>query len=97
MAFAPVETALLETLPTDTDWQMRLWCAKEAVGKAIGHGLVGRPKGVQAQSVDVEKGTVTVGFSAEIAAQLHLDPAFTLTANPAPEDTFIVATAVNLG
>lgn len=97
MAFAPVETALLETLPTDTDWQMRLWCAKEAVGKAIGHGLVGRPKGVQAQSVDVEKGTVTVGFSAEIAAQLHLDPAFTLTANTAQEDTFIVATAVNLG
>lgn len=97
MAFTPAELALIETLPTDTDWQMRLWCAKEAVGKALGHGLAGRPKGVRVQDVDVAQGIVTVGFSAEVAAQIRQEPTFTLAACTAQTESLIVATAVNLG
>lgn len=97
MAFTPAELALLEALPTDTDWQMRLWCAKEAVGKALGHGLAGRPKGVRVQAVDSSQGIVTVGFSAEVATQIQRDPGFTLAAYTAQVESLIVATAVNLG
>jgi hypothetical protein len=49
------------------------------------------------QDVDVAQGMVTVGFSAEVAAQIRQEPSFTLTAHTAQVDTLIVATAINLG
>jgi phosphopantetheinyl transferase len=43
--FASTETALLNDISEleRTDWLLRLWCAKEAAGKAIGLGLMGNP------------------------------------------------------
>ena len=43
--FAPAETALLEAYPAAerAGWLLWLWCAKEAVGKALGVGLMGDP------------------------------------------------------
>jgi phosphopantetheinyl transferase len=43
--FASTETSLLEECPAPErhDWLLRLWCAKEAVGKALGVGLMGDP------------------------------------------------------
>jgi phosphopantetheinyl transferase len=40
-AFAPEERRLLEQLPPDAEpeWLVRLWCAREAAGKALGSGL----------------------------------------------------------
>jgi phosphopantetheinyl transferase len=44
----PEELRLLEELaaaaPSDGAWPTRLWCAKEAAGKALGTGLAGRPR-----------------------------------------------------
>jgi phosphopantetheinyl transferase len=44
-AFAAFETALLKSraAPDRAHWLLRLWCAKEAVGKALGLGLMGNP------------------------------------------------------
>lgn len=41
IAFGPDERSLLATLPPDLcqEWALRMWCAKEAVGKALGRGL----------------------------------------------------------
>lgn len=41
VAFDPQERALLTALSPDLrqQWALRMWCAKEAVGKALGHGL----------------------------------------------------------
>jgi phosphopantetheinyl transferase/acyl carrier protein len=41
IAFHPDERSLLETLPWDLreEWALRMWCAKEAAGKALGRGL----------------------------------------------------------
>ena len=41
IAFSPDERGLLEALPADVrrEWALRMWCAKEAVGKALGRGL----------------------------------------------------------
>jgi acyl transferase domain-containing protein/phosphopantetheinyl transferase len=42
LAFAPDERQLVSTLDADArrEWQLRMWCAKEAAGKAIGRGLL---------------------------------------------------------
>jgi len=41
IAFSPDECSLLAALPADLrqEWAVRMWCAKEAVGKALGRGL----------------------------------------------------------
>jgi phosphopantetheine--protein transferase-like protein len=41
IAFSPDERSLLSALPGDMrdEWALRMWCAKEAVGKAVGRGL----------------------------------------------------------
>jgi len=41
IAFSPDERRLLAALPRDLrqEWALRMWCAKEAVGKALGRGL----------------------------------------------------------
>jgi len=41
IAFSPDERARLATLPWNLrqEWALRMWCAKEAVGKALGRGL----------------------------------------------------------
>ncbi len=41
IAFHPDERRLLADLPSDLrqEWALRMWCAKEAVGKALGRGL----------------------------------------------------------
>jgi len=41
IAFSPDERSLLTALPPDLrqEWALRMWCAKEAVGKALGRGL----------------------------------------------------------
>jgi len=41
IAFSPDELGLLAALPRDLrqEWALRMWCAKEAVGKALGRGL----------------------------------------------------------
>ena len=41
IAFHPDERSLLSALPSDLsqEWALRMWCAKEAVGKALGRGL----------------------------------------------------------
>ena len=41
IAFSPDKRSLLAALPQDLhrEWALRMWCAKEAVGKALGRGL----------------------------------------------------------
>ena len=60
--FAATETALLDDcpLPERHDWLLRLWCAKEAVGKALGVGLRGDPLTLVVRQVDRARGTVEV-------------------------------------
>jgi phosphopantetheinyl transferase len=59
-AFGQQECALLEKLPSaePSEWLLRLWCAKEAAGKALGTGLGGSPRNFVAHKVDPVGGTV---------------------------------------
>lgn len=76
--FSTSETALLEGWPAPerADWLLRLWCAKEAVGKARGVGLMGNPLNHIVRRVDRTEGTVEVEtLTREDPAASPLDPA----------------------
>jgi acyl transferase domain-containing protein/phosphopantetheinyl transferase len=58
-SFAPEEQALIsgpEAL--GEEWLLRLWCAKEAIAKALGRGLMGRLRDFVAVDVDRRSGRV---------------------------------------
>jgi acyl transferase domain-containing protein/phosphopantetheinyl transferase len=71
VAFSDEERKWLGEIPHEQreEWSLRLWCAKEAVAKALGHGLTHGVQSVRMKSADVESGTVlaelTGGFAAE--------------------------------
>ncbi len=53
----PDEEALLPSFDereNDPTWPMRLWCAKETVGKAVGTGLAGTPRNFQLAQAEVD-------------------------------------------
>ena len=52
IAFTPAELALLPE--RNDEWLTRLWCAKEAAGKARGTGLEGAPQKLELTRVDGE-------------------------------------------
>ena len=60
--FASTEIALLKNCPEEerNDWLLRLWCAKESVGKVLGIGLMGDPLNYLVRRVDHAKGVVEV-------------------------------------
>jgi malonyl CoA-acyl carrier protein transacylase/phosphopantetheinyl transferase len=62
VAFTPAEQGLLDALDNDArkEWALRLWCAKEAVGKALGTGLAQGPRGIVVRSIDPASGSATV-------------------------------------
>jgi phosphopantetheine--protein transferase-like protein len=60
--FCPAEISLLEECPEPDrpHWLLRLWCAKEAVSKALGVGLKGNPMNYRVLRIDRPGGTVEI-------------------------------------
>ena len=96
LAFTPDEQSLLSSVPSiDQDsWRLRLWCAKEAVAKALGQGLVGGPQAFIVKKLDPETGTVHVGLAGEMARRLPAANRRPLVVYTAQEDELIVATSL---
>lgn len=67
--FSPSERVLLNNIgPSDRkEWLLRLWCAKEAMAKAVGEGLMGSPLNVLIEVFDSGTGTVTLRAEGELA------------------------------
>jgi phosphopantetheinyl transferase len=70
--FSSEEMALVDSWPEleRIDWLPRLWCAKEAVGKALGVGLMGNPLSLLVRRVDRVRGRVDVEIDSRHAALL---------------------------
>jgi phosphopantetheinyl transferase len=70
VAFAPPERELVERMPAELrgEWQLRCWCAKEAVGKALGTGLTRGPQGLAVTAIDPGSGRILVELGPEMAA-----------------------------
>jgi phosphopantetheinyl transferase/acyl carrier protein len=62
IAFSPDERRLLAALPRDLrdEWALRMWCAKEAVGKALGRGLSAGLHAFHITRADTASGAVAV-------------------------------------
>ncbi len=62
------------------EWILRAWCAKEAIGKALGSGLIEGPRSLQITTIDRTSGLVTaraVGVLAQSTATASEYVAFT--------------------
>jgi phosphopantetheinyl transferase len=87
-AFTAAEQELLEQLsPNATDeWLLRIWCAREAAGKALGTGLTGGATAPRVSAIDVERGTLLVDVAhRQLIVWTHCD------------GELVVATAVDAG
>jgi malonyl CoA-acyl carrier protein transacylase/phosphopantetheinyl transferase len=63
------ERELLAAMDEETraEWATRLWCAKEAVGKALGRGVFAGSAELQVSGLDIPTGRVSVSVSEEMA------------------------------
>jgi phosphopantetheine--protein transferase-like protein len=60
LAFTPQECEIVAAMPDQQrrEWFLRLWCAKEALGKALGRGLSHGLKSLEVMRVELESGRV---------------------------------------
>jgi phosphopantetheinyl transferase (holo-ACP synthase)/acyl carrier protein len=72
-AFSADEHALVDTAADRAEWQLRLWCAKEAAGKAVGLGLIQGPRFAVAEALDQASGDVRIALLGELAARAGQD------------------------
>ncbi len=93
ISFTAEEQQLLCGLPDDKygEWVFRCWCAKEAVGKALGRGLIEGPRSVSIASVDADREIVIVHLTGELAASHPELAAVGLMAHTSRHDDLIVA------
>ena len=70
VAFTSQERGLLDSIgnPARQEWLTRFWCAKEAVGKALGRGLPG-PQSVIVKALDAASGVVKVVLGDRLAGE----------------------------
>ncbi len=70
-AFAASERALFDSLglSKDNEWILRAWCAKEAIAKAMGSGLINGPRSLEIVSIDSPSGIVVAHATGELARE----------------------------
>jgi malonyl CoA-acyl carrier protein transacylase/phosphopantetheinyl transferase/acyl carrier protein len=96
LTFSSAEQSLLASLGdgAQESWPLRLWCAKEAVAKALGLGLLGGPRALVVERLDSDSGNVQLRLSGEMALRLPAVDGRTLIAHTARERDLIVATSL---
>jgi phosphopantetheinyl transferase len=93
LAFDEAERELLRAFGPDRDEAVaRLWCAKEAVAKALGRGLVEGPRSLAVRAVDPGTGTARVTLGPLLAAALPEWQGALLVARTARDGDYVVAT-----
>ena len=95
-AFTEAERALLDGMPGDAqeEWLVRIFCAKEAVGKAIGRGMEGGPRSLVAHDLNREDGTVMVRVVGELARLCPEWSAGTIAARTVRDGDYVVAVSL---
>jgi acyl transferase domain-containing protein/phosphopantetheinyl transferase len=71
VAFTSQERSLLDSIgnPARQEWLTRFWCAKEAVGKALGRGLTHGPQSVIVKGLDAASGVLKVALGDRFAGE----------------------------
>jgi acyl transferase domain-containing protein/phosphopantetheinyl transferase/acyl carrier protein len=92
VSFNVGERALLAREGCDaSEWTVRLWCAKEALGKALGRGLPGGPQNVIVRGFDQGTGAVQMVAAGGLASALRLSAGQEFTAYTTRDDDVVVA------
>jgi malonyl CoA-acyl carrier protein transacylase/phosphopantetheinyl transferase (holo-ACP synthase) len=73
------------------EWNLRLWCAKEAIGKALGLGLLGGPASLRICGIDVAAGTVELRVDGALAQKLPAAVGCRFTAYTLCDGDFVTA------
>jgi acyl transferase domain-containing protein/phosphopantetheinyl transferase len=96
VAFAGEEERLLAVIPESAriEWILRLWCAKEAVAKALGRGLMDGPRSVQIQTFDLRTGMVTVALQGKLAETFADFVDSSLLVYTAREEDYVMASTL---
>jgi phosphopantetheinyl transferase len=70
VAFGSAERDVLSRTPAEEreEWTLRCWCAKEAVAKALGAGLVRSPQEAAVVTIDTDREQVGLRLSGQLAA-----------------------------
>ncbi|QDV34368.1 polyketide synthase [Tautonia plasticadhaerens] len=70
LAFGPGERALLDRFDAERrpEWVARLWCAREAVAKATGLGMIDGPRGVEVTAIDPASGMMAARLGTGLAS-----------------------------
>ena len=95
VSFTTGERALLSGLGAAAarEWAVRLWCAKEALGKAAGRGLPGGPGDALVRALDPATGAVQLTAAGELARSLGAAAGRVFTALTTREGDAIAACA----
>ena len=95
-AFTEKEQILVSSIPVPKrkEWWLRLWCAKEAVAKALGRGLAGGPLHLVIQELEVGTGKVVVGITGELARLLPHSENRPFSVTTGCEDGLVLATSL---
>lgn len=96
VTFSPEERDLIPVARASQqeEWSTRLWCAKEAVAKAMGRGMVEGPKGLIIRDLDERTGRVTIALSGELARTFHGATSASYTASTVREGEFVAAVSL---
>jgi malonyl CoA-acyl carrier protein transacylase/phosphopantetheinyl transferase/acyl carrier protein len=98
VAFSSDERALLSSLPNahPEGWPLRMWCAKEAVAKALGHGLVGGPRSVVIERMDPATGKLWLRTNGELGRRVPDVNEESMIADTALDGDLVVATSLSV-
>lgn len=96
IAFNAAELRLLDGMAQAmrAEWMFRLWCAKEAVSKALGRGLIEGPASVRILSLNMQNGMVTAAPQGKLAEAAPMAKGRELPAWTVREGALVVATAI---
>ncbi|MFN3532488.1 MAG: acyltransferase domain-containing protein [Candidatus Brocadia sp.] len=89
------ERALLSAVPLSErgEWLIRCWCAKEAIAKALGRGMLGWPLNLIIHKLEVETGKVSLTLAGELVRHLpdHANKIFTAYTGCEGEHIFAIS------
>jgi len=77
-----------------SEWLLRLWCAKEALAKAIGRGMMGNPLNIVIENLDPDTGRVELGIKDELARELPDLAEKRFRADSGRDDVLVFATVL---
>jgi acyl transferase domain-containing protein/phosphopantetheinyl transferase len=96
VAFTAYERSLLDGIGDGDrqEWVTRFWCAKEAVGKAIGRGLLHGPQSVLVQAAEGADGVVKVTIGDRFAGEFPALAGVLLTVYTMRHRDYIIASTL---